>query len=47
MSACILRGKAVGEEVKKLRSGYTKLHYCFDDADVSAALDALAAGSGM
>lgn len=47
MAECILRGKAVGEEVKKLRSGYTKLCYCFDDADVSAALDALAAGSGM
>ncbi len=44
---CVLRGKAVGGEVAKLRAPHTKLLYCFDDAATNGLLDALASGSGM
>lgn len=47
MAACILKGTPIGGEIAKLRKDYTTLGYCFGDADVSAALDALAAGSGL
>jgi aminomethyltransferase len=47
MAACILKGTPVREETAKLRADYTTLGYCFGDADVSAALDALAERSGL
>ncbi len=47
MADCILRGKRIANEVTKLRKDYTKLGYCFDDADVGAALDHLSAKSGL
>jgi aminomethyltransferase len=47
MADCILRGKPIAEEVAKLRAGYTKLLYCFDDAATNAALETLAANSGI
>ncbi|MPM49620.1 Fluorothreonine transaldolase [bioreactor metagenome] len=47
MADCVLRNKPVAQEVAKLRSNYTKLGYCFNDADVTQALDALSAQSGM
>lgn len=47
MADCILRGKSIADEVAKLRVGYTKLLYCFDDAETNAALETLAAKSGI
>ncbi len=47
MADCILRGKPVADEIAALRADFTKLGYCFDDRDVTAALDELAARSGM
>jgi hypothetical protein len=47
MADCILRGKPIASEVAKLRAGYTKLLYCFDDAATNAALETLAARSGI
>jgi len=47
MADCILRGKPISSEVAKLRAGYTKLLYCFDDAETNAALETLAARSGI
>lgn len=44
---CALRGKPIADEVAKLRAGYTRLGYCFSDEVVNAALDTLAAKSGM
>ncbi|HRX57966.1 MAG TPA: glycine cleavage system aminomethyltransferase GcvT [Eubacteriales bacterium] len=47
MGACVLKGTPVGAEIAKLRENYTTLGYCFGDADVAAALDALAEKSGI
>ncbi|MEA4870863.1 MAG: glycine cleavage system aminomethyltransferase GcvT [Christensenella sp.] len=47
MADCILRNKPIAQEVAKLRSGYTKLGYCFDDEQSLAALNTLAAQSGI
>jgi aminomethyltransferase len=47
MADCILKDKPIAGEIAKLREGYTKLGYCFDDTAVNAALDELAAKSGM
>jgi aminomethyltransferase len=47
MADCILRDKPIAGEVARLRADYTKLGYCFGDAEVTAALDTLAAKSGM
>ena len=44
---CVLRGKEVGDEVVKLRSGYTQMHYCFQDDQTLAALEKLAANTGI
>ena len=48
MADCILRGRAVKDEVAKLRAGYTAMHYCFEhDSDIHAALDAFVSASGL
>lgn len=47
MADCILRKKEVGEDVKRLRSGYTRMKYCFDESDVVSALDDLAKKTGV
>jgi aminomethyltransferase len=39
---CLLRNKDVKEEVKKLRSNFTEMKYCFKDEEVVNALDKLA-----
>ena len=44
---CALRDKPVAQEVAGLRAGFTKLGYCFDDDAANAALETLAAKSGM
>ena len=43
MADCILRGKDVKEDVKKLRSEHLEMRYCFDDAEIDEALERLAA----
>ena len=30
---CVLNGTPVKEKVRALRSGYTSMRYCFDDAE--------------
>ena len=47
MADCILRGKEVGEDVAKLRAGYTEMHYCFNENQVVDALNTLAKKSGI
>ena len=47
MADCILRGKEVGDEVTKLRSGYTRMHYCFDDEKMLNALESFSAKIGL
>ena len=37
----------MGDEVVKLRSGYTQMHYCFQDDQTLAALEKLAANTGI
>jgi len=39
MADCILRGRDVKEDVQKLRSAYTRQHYCFDDEQFTKALE--------
>ena len=39
MADCILRGKDVGQEVPRLRSRYTTMHYCFDGPEFQTALE--------
>ena len=41
MADMILRNKDIREEVKKLRSGFTELKYCFTDADILKKIDEL------
>jgi aminomethyltransferase len=43
MADCILRNKDVSADVEKLRSGFTTMHYCFDDKQFEDALDSFAA----
>ena len=38
---CVLRGKEVGDEVVRLRSGHTQMYYCFQDDQTLAALGLL------
>lgn len=47
MADCALRGKDVKEEVKKLRSGFTVMKYCFDDSDMEKALEDFAVRLGL
>lgn len=42
MADVILRNKDVREEVKKLRSSFTEMKYCFTDEEIVACLDKLA-----
>ncbi|MGE5629890.1 MAG: glycine cleavage system aminomethyltransferase GcvT [Caulobacteraceae bacterium] len=42
MADVILRNKNVKEEVKKLRSNFTDMKYCFTDEEIVASLDKLA-----
>lgn len=39
MADCILRGKDVWQEVSRLRSRYTTMHYCFDGPEFQTALE--------
>ena len=47
MADCILRNKPIAAEITKLRANFTELGYCFGDSDVDAALNILAAKSGL
>jgi aminomethyltransferase len=42
MADAILKNKNVKEEVKKLRSNFTDLKYCFTDEEIEAGLNKLA-----
>ncbi len=42
MADCILHNEDVSEDVAKLRSEHTVMHYCFDDAEFTEALEAFA-----
>ena len=47
MADCILRNKDVKEDVKKFRSDYTTMHYCFDDKEFLDTLEGFAAKIGF
>ena len=47
MADCILRNKNIKDEVAKFRSGYTKMHYCFDDKEFLDALEGFAGKIGF
>jgi aminomethyltransferase len=47
MADCILRNKNIKDEVAKFRSGYTKMHYCFDDKEFLDTLEAFAGKIGF
>ena len=47
MADCILRRKDISGDVEKLRAGYTKMHYCFDDSEFSDMLEELAGKIGF
>ena len=47
MADCILRRKNISEDVAKLRAGYTKMHYCFDDSEFSGMLEEIAGKIGF
>lgn len=47
MAECILRGKDVTGDVEKLRSGYTTMRYCFDEAAFDEALNAFVSKIGF
>lgn len=47
MADCILRGKDISEDVIRLRSRFTEMHYCFNDAEFNAALDRFAGEIGF
>ncbi|MBE6945041.1 MAG: glycine cleavage system aminomethyltransferase GcvT [Ruminococcaceae bacterium] len=36
---CILRGKDISEDVVRMRSEYTEMQYCFNDDEMTAALE--------
>lgn len=44
---CVLHGKEVGEEVKKLRAGFTEPRYCFTDKELDGALEQLSKVLGL
>ncbi|MCC8164228.1 MAG: glycine cleavage system protein T, partial [Lachnospiraceae bacterium] len=47
MADCVLNGAEVGEEIKKLRAGFTEPKYCFTDAQMEGALGALSEKLGF
>lgn len=47
MADCVFREKNVREEVNKLRSRFTKMHYCFDDQSMEDALGHLVKRTGI
>jgi len=47
MADCILRGKDVTEDVIRLRSAHTQMHYCFSDEEFETALEGFAAKVGF
>ena len=47
MADCILRCRDVTEDVERLRSQYTQMHYCFDGAQMHAALEEFATKTGV
>ena len=47
MADCILRCRDVTEDVERLRSQYTQMHYCFDDAQMHAALEEFSTKTGV
>ncbi len=47
MADCILRGREVGEDIARLRQGYTEMKYCFNEDQVVSALNELAKKSGI
>ena len=47
MADCILRGREVREDIVRLREGYTAMKFCFDDAQISEALEGLAKKTGL
>ncbi len=47
MADCVLRGRDVGADVARLRGGHTRMRYCFDDAELGAALERLAGTVGF
>ena len=47
MADCILRNKDVKEDVKKFRSDYTTMHYCFDDKEFLDTLEGFAGKIGF
>ncbi len=47
MADCILRNKDVKEDVKKFRSDYTTMRYCFDDKEFLDTLEGFAAKIGF
>ncbi|MBQ6455658.1 MAG: hypothetical protein IJJ31_00840, partial [Mogibacterium sp.] len=47
MADCILRNKDVKEDVKKFRSEYTTMRYCFTDKEFLEALEGFAGKIGF
>ena len=47
MADCILRNKDVTEDVIRLRSAHTQMHYCFTDDEFETALEGFAAKVGF
>ena len=47
MADCILRNKDVKEDVKKFRSDYTTMRYCFNDKEFADALEEFAGKIGF
>ena len=47
MADCILRHEDISEDVARLRGEYTTMHYCFDDAAFTEALEAFAGKIGF
>ncbi len=43
MADCILRGTEIRDEVRKLRGEHLEMRYCFNDAEIDEALEALSA----
>ena len=44
---CVLNNRKVVDEVEKLRSQYTEMHYCFSDAEMEEALNGFAGIIGL
>ena len=47
MADCILRGREIGEDVARLRSNYTEMHYCFSGDEFDRALGEFAGQIGL